>query len=385
MAVKKIGILGSTGSIGQNSLNVIRNLNKFGYECSVFFLTAFNNIEALADQIDEFNPEFVYLHNPLKYKEAVKLFNNKSKILVNGEDLSNLVRNPGYDVLISSLVGYSGLIPTVQALEAGKRVALANKEAMVVAGEIMTQVCLKNSAEIIPVDSEHSAIFQCLVGESHHEINKIILTASGGPFLGKKLEDLKDVSVEQALKHPNWNMGSKITIDSATLMNKGLELIEAKWLFNIDVNKIDIKIHPQSIIHSMVEFKDASVKAQMGVPDMRVPIQYALTYPDRIQSDFPKLDFSISSKLEFFEPDIETFRCLKLAIQAIEYGNTYPAVLNAANEAAVELFLGRKINFLEIQEIIENALHNHTDKRNFVIEDLVDISNRVKIDILNKF
>jgi len=385
MSFKKIGILGSTGSIGQNSLNVIRNLNKYGFGCSVFFLTANNNIETLAAQIDDFKPEFVFLHNPGKYNEAVKLIGTKTTILVNEEDLTGLVKNHGYDILISSLVGFSGLIPTINALEEGKRVALANKETMVVAGEIMNDVCLKNSAEIIPVDSEHSAIFQCLVGESHDEIEKVILTASGGPFLGKTYNDLKNVTVEQALKHPNWNMGSKITIDSATLMNKGLEVIEAKWLFNMDIKQIDIKIHPQSVIHSMIEFKDASVKAQMGVPDMRVPIQYAITYPARIQSDFPKVDFSVSNKLEFFEPDYDTFRCLKLAFDALESGGTYPAVLNAANESAVELFLNHKIKFLEIPDIIENALQNHNNRTNFNIDNLVEVNAKVRDDIQNKF
>jgi 1-deoxy-D-xylulose-5-phosphate reductoisomerase len=385
MSFKKIGILGSTGSIGQNSLNVIRNLNKYGFECSVFFLTANNNIETLAKQINEFKPEFVFLHNSDKYKDAVNIIGDKTRILVNEEDLTGLMKHQGYDILISSLVGFSGLVPTIKALEAGKRVALANKETMVVAGEILNEICMKNSAEIIPVDSEHSAIFQCLVGESHNEIEKIILTASGGPFLGKKLNDLRDVTVEQALKHPNWNMGSKITIDSATLMNKGLEIIEAKWLFNMDIKQIDVIIHPQSIIHSMVEFKDASIKAQMGVPDMRVPIQYAITYPERIKSDFPKVDFSFSNKLDFFEPDYQTFRCLKLAYNALESGGTYPAVLNAANEAAVELFLNRKIKFNEIPVIIENALQNHDDKTNFNIDSLVEVNARVKNELLYRF
>ncbi|MCU0372179.1 MAG: 1-deoxy-D-xylulose-5-phosphate reductoisomerase, partial [Ignavibacteria bacterium] len=339
----------------------------------------------LSEQIEEFKPEFVFLHNPGKFQDAFSLFGKKTRILINDEELTKLVKNQGYHILISSLVGFSGLIPTINALEAGKRVALANKETMVVAGEIMNEVCRRNSAEIIPVDSEHSAIFQCLTGENHDEIEKIILTASGGPFLGKKINDLRTVTVEQALKHPNWNMGSKITIDSATLMNKGLEVIEAKWLFNIDVKQIEVRIHPQSIIHSMVEFKDASIKAQMGVPDMRVPIQYAITYPVRIKSDYPKVDFNNSNKLEFYEPDYDNFRCLKLAFQALESGGTYPTVLNAANETAVELFLNRKIKFLEIPEIIENALQNHDDKSNFNIEGLVEVNTKVKNIILNKF
>jgi 1-deoxy-D-xylulose-5-phosphate reductoisomerase len=385
MSVKKIGILGSTGSIGQNSLNVIRNLNKYGFECSIFFLTANNNIDTLAEQTSEFNPEFVFLHNPSKYNDAVKLIGKKTNILIDEKDLTGLVKNPGYDILISSLVGFSGLVPTINALESGKRVALANKETMVVAGEIMNEVCRKNSAEIIPVDSEHSAIFQCLAGENHNEIDKIILTASGGPFLGKTQDELKSVTLEQALKHPNWNMGSKITIDSATLMNKGLEVIEAKWLFNINVKQIEIKIHPQSIIHSMIEFKDGSIKAQMGLPDMRVPIQYAITYPVRIQSDFPRVDFSVSNKLDFFEPDYETFRCLKLAFKALKSGGMYPAVLNAANEAAVELYLNRKIKFFEIPDIIDNALQNYDDKPNFNIDSLVEVNARIKNDVLNKF
>ncbi|MCE1165518.1 MAG: 1-deoxy-D-xylulose-5-phosphate reductoisomerase [Bacteroidetes bacterium] len=382
---KRIGILGSTGSIGTNSLEVIRNLNRQGFECEIVFLSCNNNIGKFIEQIREFNPSTVVLHNEARLTELKDSGIPKLPEILTGYDtLSELVGRDNYDILINSLVGFVGLVPTLEAVKRGKRVALANKETLVVAGKLINDALESSGAELLPIDSEHSAIFQCLTGENHRDIYKIILTASGGPFRGYSSKELADVTVEQALRHPNWNMGNKITIDSATLMNKGLEVIEAKWLFNIAINDIDVIIHPQSVIHSMVEFRDGSVKAQMGMPDMKVPIQYAITYPDRYGSDFPKIDFRNTGSLEFEKPDLSTFRCLKLAFESIEKGGTYPVVLNAANEVAVELFLNKKIGFLDIAAIIEKELDIHESAENYELQDLIKIDKFTRNNVLKK-
>ncbi len=382
---KRIGILGSTGSIGTSALEVIRNLQKNGFDCEVVFLSCNNNIDKFRAQINEFNPLTVILHNESKLQELKDSgIPPDIEILTGFDTLNELVSRDNYDILINSLVGFVGLIPTLEAIKHDKRVALANKETLVVAGKLINETLLNTNSELIPIDSEHSAIFQCLTGENNDNIAKIILTASGGPFRGFTAQELAKVTVSQALQHPNWVMGNKITIDSATLMNKGLEVIEAKWLFNIDIKDIHVIIHPQSVIHSMVEFKDGSVKAQLGIPDMKVPIQYALTYPERYGNDFPKIDFLQTGKLEFAKPDFETFRCLKLAFDSIENGGTYPTVLNAANEVAVDLFLNGRIGFSDIPDLIEEELENHESVINYELQDLVKIDKLTRINVLNK-
>lgn len=382
---KRIGILGSTGSIGTNALEVIRNLQKNGFDCEVVFLSCNNNIEKFKEQIDEFNPLTVILHNESRLQDLKNSgIAPGIEILTGFDTLNELVSRNNYDILINSLVGFVGLIPTIEAIKHNKRIALANKETLVVAGKLINETLHKSNSELIPIDSEHSAIFQCLTGENHENIAKIILTASGGPFRGYTERELAKVTVKQALQHPNWVMGNKITIDSATLMNKGLEVIEAKWLFNIDIKDIQVIIHPQSVIHSMVEFKDGSVKAQLGVPDMKVPIQYALTYPERYGNDFTKIDFLQTGNLEFGKPDFETFRCLKLAFDSIENGGTYPTVLNAANEVAVDLFLNGHIGFTDIPDIIEAELDNHVSVINYELQDLIKIDKLTRINVLKK-
>ena len=382
---KRIGILGSTGSIGTSALEVIRNLQKNGFDCEVVFLSCNNNIEKFKAQINEFNPLTVILHNESKLRDLKDTGIATDKEILTGFDkLNELVSRDNYDILINSLVGFVGLIPTLEAIKHNKRVALANKETLVVAGKLINETLLNTNSELIPIDSEHSAIFQCLKGENNDNIAKIILTASGGPFKGYTESELSKVTVKQALQHPNWVMGNKITIDSATLMNKGLEVIEAKWLFNIDIKDIQVIIHPQSVIHSMVEFKDGSVKAQLGVPDMKVPIQYALTYPERYGNDFPKIDFLQTGNLEFGKPDFQTFRCLKLAFDSIENGGTYPTVLNAANEVAVDLFLNGRIGFTDIPDLIEAELDNHVSVINYELQDLVKIDKLTRINVLNR-
>jgi len=311
----------------------------------------------LVEQSLRFQPNVVVIANETLYprvKEA--LTNQPIKVYAGAKALQSVVQMDTVDIVLTALVGFAGLEPTIKAIEAGKPIALANKETLVVAGEIITHLTQKHQVPILPVDSEHSAIFQCLVGEFGNPIEKIILTASGGPFRGKKKEDLRNIAPAQALKHPNWTMGAKITIDSATLMNKGLEVIEAKWLFGLESNQIEVIIHPQSIIHSLVQFEDGSMKAQMGLPDMKLPIQYALAYPNRIASDFPRFDFTKYPSLTFETPDTETFRNLALAFYALEKGGNMPCILNAANEIAVAKFLEEKITFLQITEIIEHCL-----------------------------
>lgn len=354
MPKKRIAIFGSTGSIGTQSLEVIK-ANPDAFEVEI--LTAHNNAELLISQALEFSPNAVNIVNEDKY-EMVKsaLAGTDIKVFSGELALEELADFDSYDVMIAAIVGFAGLKPTLKAVEKGKVIALANKETLVVAGDIVMQKALENKAPIIPVDSEHSAIFQCLVGESRNPIEKIILTASGGPFLGKKPNFLVNVKRDHALQHPNWSMGAKITVDSATLMNKGLEMIEAKWLFNLKPEQIDVVIHPQSIIHSMVQFEDGSIKAQMGLPDMKLPIQYALGFPQRIKNDFPRLNFKKYPTFNFEEPDYKTFRNLGLAIDALQNGGNKACVLNAANEIAVWAFLKNRIGFLDITAVVEKTM-----------------------------
>jgi 1-deoxy-D-xylulose-5-phosphate reductoisomerase len=355
MTKKKIFILGSTGSIGTGTLDVIRlHRNLF----KVTGLTANNNIDLLLKQIDEFNPEYIVVNNPEAANKIKNFLPEGIKFLSEQKGLITATREAEYDILLSALVGFAGLQPTIEGIKRGKRIALANKETLVVAGEIITQLAAKYNSELIPVDSEHSAIFQCLAGEDNKEVEKLILTASGGPFFGKSKKELESVTVAEALNHPNWNMGNKVTIDSATMMNKGLEMIEAHWLFNLPPNKIDVTVHPQSIIHSMVQFVDGSIKAQLSQPDMRLPIQYALTYPERKPSTFTNTKLTEIETLSFHKPDFSTFECLQLAFDVLETGGTAPAILNAANEIAVERFLNNRISFSSIPTIIKKALDN---------------------------
>jgi len=351
--MKKVLILGSTGSIGMNTLNVIRNFPQH-FEVSV--LTVNTRIDLLEPQINEFKPTLVVVKEKKLAEQLKQKIGEKCNVLSGIEGLIFAAANCDYDIFVGAMVGFAGLAPTIEAIKRGKRIALANKETLVVGGELVTKLCKKHNAEIIPVDSEHSAIFQCLVGENANAINKLILTASGGPFLNLDKEKLNNVTVEEALNHPNWKMGNKITIDSASLMNKGLEVIEAHWLFGLPKEKIEIVVHPQSIIHSMVEFIDGSIKAQLGLPDMRLPIQYALTYPERIQNNLTRTDIAATKNLTFFKPDFNKFECLKLAYTALEAGGTSPCILNAANEVAVDKFLQGRIKFSHIPVMINKAL-----------------------------
>lgn len=366
---KRIAILGSTGSIGTQTLDVIRNLN----DVTVLGLTANENIDLLEKQIYETKPKLVAVMNENKANELRSRLSGRGVDVLSGLDgLVEVATMDGIDTVVTSVVGNVGLKPTFAAIESGKDIALANKETLVSAGELILKAAKKHNVNIYPVDSEHSAIFQCLQGNSGNRINRLLLTASGGPFRGKTVEQLKGVTVQDALKHPNWSMGKKITIDSATMMNKGLEVIEAKWLFQVDVGQIEVLVHPQSIVHSAVEYEDHSIIAQMGEHDMRVAIQYALTYPQRVANSYPKVDFSFRNSLTFEAPDFETFRCLKLAYQAIEVGGTLCAVLNGANEIAVERFLNKEIGFLQIATVIEKTMQAHQVKYEYDLQDLLD-------------
>ena len=357
---KHIAILGSTGSIGTQALDVI-GANRDRFEVEV--LTAQHNADLLIAQARQFIPNAVVIRNEGKYAQVRDaLAGLPVKVFAGEEALASVMEMDSIDTVLTATVGFSGLNPTMRAIAAGKTIALANKETLVVAGALVTSLAREKGVNIYPVDSEHSAIFQCLAGEFHNPIEKIILTASGGPFRGKKREDLKAVTRDQALKHPNWTMGAKVTIDSASLMNKGLEVIEAKWLFGLDADRIEVVVHPQSIIHSLVQFRDGSVKAQLGLPDMRLPIQYAIGYPDRLDSDFPRFDFAAYPSLTFEKPDLETFRNLALAFEALRRGGNMPCVLNAANEIAVERFLSGSLNFLNMLELVERCL----DKIGFI-------------------
>lgn len=372
--MKNIAVLGSTGSIGRNTLSVAKNLNRNGFPVSVKYLSANSNFELLAEQIDEFSPTAAVIFTKEGYENLKsRSFNNNCKILFADEGISEILQRDDTELVINALVGFSGLKPTIQAIKGGKDVALANKESLVVAGELIYSMLEKSRTKLLPVDSEHSAILQCIHGEPLNEVTKLILTASGGPFRECSKDKFSAVTVDEALAHPNWKMGNKITIDSATLMNKGFEIIEAKWLFNIDVEQIEVLIHPQSIIHSMVEFSDGSVKAQLGVPDMKVPIQYALTYPDRVASDFPRIDFTMMRSLTFEQPDFDKFECLKLAYDVIKMGGSYPVVLNASNEAAVDLFLNKKIRFTDIPALIKSALDKHSNHTGLDIDTVTEI------------
>jgi len=353
-AQKNIAILGSTGSIGAQTLQVVRaNPGKF----KVQVLTAYNNADLLVRQCQEFCPKVAVIGNENHYdkvKDALRSMGVEARV---GADAIVEAMEIEFDMAVAAMVGFSGLAPTLKAIECGKDIALANKETLVVAGELVTNLAKKKGVRILPVDSEHSAIFQCLIGEENNEVEKLYLTASGGPFRGKDREFLKTVKKEQALKHPNWDMGAKITIDSSTLMNKGLEVIEAKWLFDMNPVDIDVVVHPQSIIHSMVQFRDGSIKAQMGLPDMRLPIQFALSYPSRYESNFPRFNFAEYPALTFEKPDLTTFRNLAFAFEAARKGGNTPCVMNAANEVAVAEFLHDRIGFLEISDVIEECMN----------------------------
>lgn len=374
---KRIAILGSTGSIGTQTLEVVaQHADRFAVEV----LTANNNADLLIKQAGQFKPNVVVIGNESLYDHVFSALDPLDiKVYAGDNALASVVQMDSVDIVLTALVGYSGLKPTIAAIEAGKPIALANKETLVVAGELITRLAQEKGVNILPVDSEHSAIFQCLVGEFHNPIEKLILTASGGPFRGKTREELLTVTKAQALKHPNWDMGAKITIDSASLMNKGLEVIEAKWLFGIGLDKIEVVVHPQSIIHSMVQFEDASIKAQLGLPDMRIPIQFALSYPERLKSNFPRFDFMDYPSLTFEKPDTSTFRNLALAYEAIKSGGNKPCILNAANEIAVDGFLKDKIGFLEISDIIEQCLEKVDFVRQPILEDFVNTDKETRI------
>ena len=379
---KKISILGSTGSVGVNTLKVINNISK---EFDVVYLTGNTNSDLMIKQCLEFNPKSVVMINE-EASEAVKkgLSGYDINVLSGRESLLNISRDKEMDLVLNALVGSPGMEPTLEAVKAGVDVALSNKESLVVAGDLITTEMKKTGANIFPVDSEHSAIWQCMVGESLSDIEKIILTGSGGPFRTRPINTFVDIKVSEALNHPNWEMGKKITIDSATMMNKGLEVIEAYWLFNIDVNMIDIVIHPQSIIHSMVEFKDSSIKAQMGVPDMKVPIQYALTYPNHISAPWERLDFKLIGDLSFEAPDFDRFPCIKLAYMSLDRMGSTPAILNMANDYSVYKFLNSEIKFTEIPKIIEAAMKHHQWVEKPDLDYIRELDNWTK-DFVNNF
>ena len=380
--MKRITILGSTGSIGTQTLDVVRkNKDKF----QVVAISANSSIDLLLEQIMEFSPKYVAVYNKesaLKLKEMIPE-NINIEVLSGMDGLVKICQLEEVNVVLTAVVGMIGLVPTMAAIKAKKTIALANKETLVTAGELVMSEAKKNNVEILPVDSEHSAIFQCLNGERKQDIEKIILTASGGPFRGKKREELVNVTKNEALKHPNWDMGRKISIDSSTLMNKGLEVIEAKWLFDVDVEDIEVVVHPQSIIHSMVSFRDSSVMSQMGCPDMRLPIEYALTYPERLKTDFERLDLAKVATLTFEKPDMETFPCLALAFKVLKLAGTYPAALNSANEFLVNEFLNDKIGFYDIPYYIEKTLDCHKNRVNPTLEDILEVDKETRAFLAN--
>ena len=382
---KRIAILGSTGSIGTQALEVIQ-AHKDKFEVEV--LTADSNADLLIEQAIVHQPNAVVIGNENYYQQVKNaLYPHDIKVYTGAASLEQIVEMSTIDMVLVALVGFAGLMPTLNAIWHGKQIALANKETLVVGGELIVQEAEKKAVDIIPIDSEHSAIFQCLTGEWHNEIEAITITASGGPFFGKKAEDLQKITPEQALKHPNWSMGNKVTVDSSTLMNKGLEMIEAKWLFDVPPSKIRVSVHPQSIVHSLVHFADGSIKAQLGLPDMRLPIQYALSYPKRLQTNYKRFSFSDYPLLSFFEPDIETFRCLPLAYYAIEKGGNLPCILNAANEVAVDAFLQRKLDYLRIADIIENTMQKASFTQNVSLDNFVhsnDEARKIAEEFVNK-
>lgn len=367
--MKRIGILGSTGSIGRQSLEIVRR-NK---DLQVVALAAGSSVEKIEEQIREFSPRLAVMWSSQAADELrLKVADTKTKVLCGMEGLLELAVMEEMEVLVTAIVGMIGIRPTIAAIEAGKTIALANKETLVTAGHIIMPLAAERKVPILPVDSEHSAIFQSLHGENKERVSKILLTASGGPFRGRKREELREITVEDALKHPNWSMGRKITVDSATLVNKGLEVIEAKWLFGVEPERIQVIVHPQSIIHSMVEYADGGIMAQLGTPDMKLPIQYALFYPDRRPMEGKKVDFYELGSLTFEKPDTETFRGLAMAYEALKAGGSMPTVFNAANERAVALFLDRKIRFLEIYDLIQGAMENHTVIKNPSVDEILE-------------
>ena len=373
---KRVAILGSTGSIGTQTLDVIRQHPDW---FTVEVLTAQHNWELLVAQALEFKPNAVVIGNEDHYSKVKEALSGEPiKVFAGQKAIAQVVEMDTIDLVLTALVGYAGLIPTVHAIRAGKQIALANKETLVVAGELITALAKQHGVNIYPVDSEHSAIFQCLVGEFHNPIEKIILTASGGPFRGKDKAYLASVTREQALKHPNWDMGAKITIDSASLMNKGLEVIEAKWLFGLKTEQIEVVVHPQSIVHSLVQFEDGSIKAQLGLPDMRIPIQFALSYPDRLKSNFERFNFANYPQLTFEQPDLKTFRNLQLAFDALAAGGNAPCVLNAANEIAVAAFLNKQVGFLEMSDLIEETLTRSEFIARPQLEDYIDTDRKAR-------
>jgi len=374
--VRRVAILGSTGSIGTQALDVIkRNPDLLQVEV----LTCHSNADLLIQQALIFKPNAVVIGDDSKYDlVSDALQTSDIKVYAGEKSLIEVVKMDTIDIVLTALVGYAGLLPTISAIKAGKPIALANKETLVVAGEIVTDLALKHAVNIYPVDSEHSAIFQCLVGEFHNPIEKIILTASGGPFRGYTRDQLAKVSRAQALKHPNWEMGAKITIDSASLMNKGLEVIEAKWLFALNNDQIEVIVHPQSIIHSMVQFKDGSIKAQLGLPDMRIPIQFALGYPERFQSDYARFQFKNYPSFTFEPPDTETFRNLALSFEALKKGGNLPCILNAANEIAVDAFLKEKIGFLQMSDLVEKCMNKVTYLNQPALNDLIETDKEAR-------
>jgi len=374
---KGIAILGSTGSIGTQALDVIRkNLKKFRVEV----LTAQENADLLIKQALEFQPNTVVIGNEDLYDKVFSVLDPAGiKVYSGQKSLASVVQMDCIDMVLTALVGYSGVLPTIKAIEAGKSIALANKETLVVAGELITGLAEKKGVNIFPVDSEHSAIFQCIVGEFKNPIEKIILTASGGPFRGRNFNFLKTVTRDQALKHPNWSMGNKVTIDSASLMNKGLEVIEAKWLFGLNADQIDVIVHPQSIVHSMVQFEDGSIKAQMGLPDMKLPIQYALSYPARLKNSFKRFDFTNYPQLTFEKPDIDTFRNLGLTFEALKQGGNMPCIINAANEIAVAGFLNNNIGFLAMSAVIERCMQQIPYIASPVLDDYLNTDKETRI------
>lgn len=374
---KRIAILGATGSIGTQTLEVVEK-NPDLFEVEV--LTANNNTQLLIAQAKKFQPNVVVISNSCHYDEVSEALKNEPiKVYAGREALQQVVEMSTIDVVVTAMVGYSGLIPTCNAIKAGKHIALANKETMVVAGEIINQLAIENKVNIYPVDSEHSAIFQCLVGEINNEIEKIYLTASGGPFRGFSMEQLAKVTKADALKHPNWDMGAKITIDSASMMNKGFEVIEAKWLFGLKPEQIDVIVHPQSIVHSIVQFMDGSMKAQMGLPDMKLPIQYALSFPERLPSSFRRFNFLDYPKLTFEQPNTKNFRNLALAFEALNRGGNMPCILNAANEVVVHTFLNDKISFLQMPEIIEYIMEKANFLKNPSLDDYIQTDKEARI------
>lgn len=374
---KRIAILGATGSIGTQTLEVVEK-NPDLFEVEV--LTANNNTQLLIAQAKKFQPNVVVISNSCHYDEVSEALRKEPiKVYAGREALQQVVEMSTIDVVVTAMVGYSGLIPTCNAIKAGKHIALANKETMVVAGEIINQLAIENKVNIYPVDSEHSAIFQCLVGEINNEIEKIYLTASGGPFRGFSMEQLAKVTKGDALKHPNWDMGAKITIDSASMMNKGFEVIEAKWLFGLGPEQIDVIVHPQSIVHSIVQFMDGSMKAQMGLPDMKLPIQYALSFPERLPSSFRRFNFLDYPKLTFEQPNTKNFRNLALAFEALNRGGNMPCILNAANEVVVHAFLNDKISFLQMPEIIEHIMDKASFLKNPSLDDYIQTDKEARI------